>query len=172
MVRVPIVGLQAARLRDDLDAAAGAGASRSAPPPPAVDVVSISEFSMEHHSACHPSASLATLRQSPDGAALPADRCGRYLSTPFRKGSAAAWDKQVGGRRPAGRLCAAGDRPCYYLAVHEVRRAAIQEAAAVNLGPGDEPIENFAPQEGPHRRPVHQKVLDALGPELVAVTLA
>jgi hypothetical protein len=107
-----------------------------------------------------------------EASSLPADRCGRYLSTPFRKGSAGAWDKQVGGRRPTGRLCAAGDRPCYYLAVHEVRRAAIQEAAAVNLGPGDEPIENFAPQEGPHRRPVHQKVLDALGPELVAVTLA
>src|SRR4029450_5964175 len=84
----------------------------------------------------------------------------------------ASEDTQVGGRRPTGRLCAAGDRPCYYLAVHEVRRAAIQEAAAVNLGPGDEPIENFAPQEGPHRRPVPQKVLDALGPELVAVTLA
>src|SRR5262249_61805568 len=57
------------------------------------------------------------------------------------------------------------------LAIHEVRRAAIQEAGAGDRGPGNDPVENFTPEEGPHRRPVHQEVLDALRPELVSVTL-
>src|SRR5438093_9228124 len=58
------------------------------------------------------------------------------------------------------------------LAIHEVRRATIQEAATIYLRPGDEPVEDLAPEEGPHRGPVHQEVLDALRPELVPVTLA
>ena len=58
------------------------------------------------------------------------------------------------------------------LAIHEIRRAAVQEAGAIHLGPGDEPIQNLPPEEGPHGRSVHQEVLDVLGPELVAMTLA
>src|SRR5439155_3001168 len=56
------------------------------------------------------------------------------------------------------------------LAIHEIRRAPVQEAVAVGVGPGNEPIETLAAEEGPHRRPIHEEVLDALGSELVPVT--
>src|SRR2546427_1027732 len=43
------------------------------------------------------------------------------------------------------------------LAIHEIRRAPVQEAVAVGVGPGDEPVETLAAEEGPHRRPVHEE---------------
>src|SRR5439155_23766405 len=56
------------------------------------------------------------------------------------------------------------------LTVDEVRRAPVQEAVPLHLGPRHQPIQRLVPQEGPHRRAIHQEVLDRLGPELVAVT--
>src|SRR5688572_1104125 len=55
------------------------------------------------------------------------------------------------------------------LGVDEVRRPAVEEGRAVGLGPGHEPIERLAPEEGPHRGPMDEEVLHVLRPELMAV---
>src|SRR5262245_31702532 len=58
------------------------------------------------------------------------------------------------------------------LAIHEIRRPTLQESSAIHFRPGDDTLQNFAPEKSPHRGAVHQEVLDVLGPELVAMTLA
>src|SRR2546426_12621718 len=87
-------------------------------------------------------------------------------TTLFRSSGAAAAGDRGGG---SGRSVVAppDDND---LAIHEIRRAPVQEAVAVGVGPGNEPIETLAAEEGPHRRPIHEEVLDALGSELVPVT--
>src|SRR5438876_4997574 len=55
--------------------------------------------------------------------------------------------KIQGGRSP----------PPSKLPVHEIRRAPVQEAASVSVGPGEEPVEALPAEERPHRRPVHQE---------------
>src|SRR5262245_62536511 len=104
--------------------------------------------------------SVATAARPADGSAVPM----------VSANASAAPAKRIASVNPA--IWESGDATCYYLTVHEVRRAAVQEAAALDFAPGHEPIENLAPQESPHGRPVHQEVLDVLGPELLPVTLA
>src|SRR5262249_11573014 len=58
------------------------------------------------------------------------------------------------------------------LGVDEVRRPAVHKARPVHFRPRHQPIERLSAQERPHRRAVHEKALDALGPELLALKRA
>jgi hypothetical protein len=58
------------------------------------------------------------------------------------------------------------------MSINEIRRPPVQEVRAVDRDPREQAIQRLASQERPHRRAIHQEVLEVLGPPVVAITVA